>query len=246
MTLIARAAATALTMTLAMGSAGAVTVIDSFDNGVTTVTDIKNSFGATAAAGINSAMPSGDNTRYYSYSTEPGQTVSLNNQTVPGSMLLAHQGGNSYSYMNLSYGFSTPTDLSGFNRISALGSGSGNGQQSLAFYDTDGDMLVATRAIAGAFGDFIADFASMSCVLAGGSSCDIGSIVSFEFLAGGFDGVAYSHRLDELSLSFASSGPGGPPVAPIPEPSTYALMLAGLGLVVMAARKRKASGQTQG
>jgi hypothetical protein len=33
---------------------------------------------------------------------------------------------------------------------------------------------------------------------------------------------------------------GGTPISPVPEPETYALMLAGLGLVAMAARRRKA------
>jgi hypothetical protein len=246
MKLAARAAGTAIALTFTLGSASALTVIDSFDFGTTVVTDTVNNFGSTTAAGINATFSPTDPTRYFSYSTDFGHVVRYDNQTVPGAMLLSHVGGNSYSYMNLSYGFSLPTDLTGFNRVSALGSGSGTGEIVLALTDVDGDTLLSSRAIAGAFGDIVADFAGMTCLSLGGGSCDLTKIVSFEFMAGGFNGVSYSHQLNELNVSFFTGTGGGGgvvPVAPIPEPSTYALMLAGLGLVVAAARKRKAAAQ---
>jgi hypothetical protein len=245
MKLAAQAASAAIALGFTVSSAHALTVIDSFEFGTTVVTDTVNSFGSTTAAGINSTF-STDPTRYFSYSTDFGHVVRYDNQTVPGSMLLSHVGGNSYSYMNLSYGFSLPTDLTGFNRVSALGGGSGRGEIVLALTDAEGDTLLSSRAIAGAFGDIVADFAGMTCLSLGGGTCDLSRIISFEFMAGGFNGVNYSHQLNELNLSYftgPSGGGGGVPVAPIPEPSTYALMLAGLGLVVAAARKRKPAAQ---
>ncbi|MFN9451118.1 MAG: PEP-CTERM sorting domain-containing protein [Rubrivivax sp.] len=245
MKLAAKAACAAISLTFTVSSAYALTVIDSFDFGTTVVTDTSNGSGSTTAGGINAAFSTTDPTRYFSYTTDFGHVVRYDNQTVAGSMLLSHVGGSSYSYMNLSYGFSLPTDLTGFNRVSALGSGSGTGEIVLALTDADGDTLLSSRAIAGAFGNIVADFAGMTCLSLGSGSCDLTKIVSFEFMAGGFNGVSYSHQLNELNLSFftGTGGGGVVPVAPIPEPSTYALMLAGLGLVAAAARKRKASAQ---
>ncbi|MBL8330706.1 MAG: PEP-CTERM sorting domain-containing protein [Rubrivivax sp.] len=155
-------------------------------------------------------------------------------------MRLQHEGGNDYSYVNLSYQFSVPTDLGAFDTVSVLGSGvGGKGSLTVALADADGDFLWASSALTGsAFGDLVTPFASMSCTLVGGSSCDLDRIVGLEFLASGFDGQAYEHAVQEINLSFV--GGGVPPVAPIPEPGTYALMLAGLGLVAVAARRRRA------
>ena len=52
----------------------------------------------------------------------------------------------------------------------------------------------------------------------------------------------YGLRLGNAFIVAAGSADGGlpaAPVAPVPEPSTYALMLAGLGFVAWHARRRK-------
>lgn len=231
--------AAGMLLALSMSSAQALTVIDSFDFGVTTVIDTANGFGSTTAAGINAAIPTGDPARYFSYSTDFGHAVRLDNQTTPGTMQLAHGGGNSYSYLNLSYMFSSPTDLSAFNRVTAFGNGTGNGELMFAFTDADGDSLTGFQAMGGVFGDVFADFSTMTCSASPGGACNLDEIVSFEFFAGSFGGTAYAHELRELSLGFTGASGGGPVVTPIPEPSTYALMLLGLGLVAAASHKRR-------
>jgi hypothetical protein len=47
-------------------------------------------------------------------------------------------------------------------------------------------------------------------------------------------------RIVAFSAANWSASVGGASVSPVPEPETYALMLAGLGLVGFMARKRKA------
>lgn len=44
---------------------------------------------------------------------------------------------------------------------------------------------------------------------------------------------------DTVGYRMSMSGIGAPPVSPVPEPQTYALMLAGLAVVGFAARRRK-------
>ena len=64
--------------------------------------------------------------------------------------------------------------------------------------------------------------------------------------ASGLNGVAISQLsavgVNGASVAFANAAEIGSPgrIAPVPEPSTYALLMAGLGLVGAVARKRKA------
>jgi hypothetical protein len=240
-----RAWATAVVLAGPWALASAVTIIDSFDAGVTVVQASVPGFGSTTAAGINAALPAGDPTLYYAYSTVGSNEVVLNNQLNPGEMLLSHEGGDASSYISLIYGFSVPTDLSSFTQLAALGSGRGFAEQSLALFDASGNRLMATRSPNGSFGDFTARFSDMTCTRVAGAGCDLSQVVSLEFLASGID-VGYAHRLTEIHLDTASgSGSGGAPVpvTPIPEPSTVALMLGGLGMVAWMARRRRSAGR---
>jgi PEP-CTERM motif len=211
----------------------AVKVIDGFGEGLTNVAETVNGFGSTTDASINAALGTGDPTRYFSFATTPGQAVSLNNQATPGILQLSHAGGNAYSYVNLSYLFTSPTDFSGFSQLNVLGQGSGSGLIILALTDSDGDVLTSSFSMSGgSFGNLGIPLSSMTCLNFGGGSCQLSNVSMLEFYAGGFDGRAYRHGIDEINVASSAI------TSPIPEPSTYALMLAGLGLIGAAVRRR--------
>lgn len=223
-------------------AAAADRVVDGFDLGVTQQRATTHGFGSTAAPGINAADGNGDQVRYFSWATVAGAVVSLDNVGVPGVLQLRHAGGDEFSYMNVSYGFTTPTDVSRFAALQVSGSGSGRGNLVLALQDRDGDVMLRSFALAGTVGDLVAPLASMQCQGSGGGACQLDQVVGLEFYAGGFAGSPFAYDLDQICFveSVATAGGGsGAVTSPIPEPQTWALMGLGLAAVGWAARRRR-------
>lgn len=223
---------------LFVASAGAVTVVvDDFGAGVTTVNTSVNGSGSTTAPGIQAGFASGDPTRYFAWTTGDGQSVQLDNQTVPGVLSVSHGGGGSQPTLSLSYLFSTPTDLGAFGVLNVRGSGTGPATVYLQLTDADGDVLSQQLTLpGGAFGDLQASFASMSCLALGGGSCDLTGITMVEYAVDGIGASGFRQRID--AIEFASLD-AITPVTPIPEPQTYALLALGLPLVGWVARRRR-------
>lgn len=69
------------------------------------------------------------------------------------------------------------------------------------------------------------------CQAFGGGSCDLSNVSASEFLGGESGGKSARFSADEFAVSGAIT-------APIPEPSTYALMFIGLVIIGAAVRRR--------
>lgn len=217
----------------ALSALASTAVVDTFEAGVTQTGGTTSGFSHTSDPGINNQLPNPDNARYLSWTTEPGSAVVIENQSVPGSLLVTHAGGNSYSGWNVLYQFSSPIDLTGFTAGEVLGSGQGTGTAGFSLRDADGDRLVGSLLLTGSpFGNLVFSFASMICDGLGNGVCDLTNIEAIKFMADGFDGRAYTHLVNEIRLTSS-------PVVSVPEPQTYLMFALGLGALVGVARARR-------